>query len=124
VTYFVLKRGGGEIYAMNMTLSEEEVRRYGSEGETVLVTAVFVWTELEKLTMFRDFLSIAQHDATSPFRELIRDMRSDRVEARELSARQLRERLRHYKRQGFVAVNPGPEQWVMTIDDFLKDLAY
>jgi hypothetical protein len=108
---------------MNMTLSEEEARRYGSEGETVAVKAVFVWTDLAKIMGFRDFLSATQHDAGSPFGGLIRDMRADRVDAQELSAKQLRDRLRHYKRQGFVAVDPGPEQRVVKIDDFLKDMA-
>ncbi len=124
MTYFVLKRGAGELYAMNMTLSEEEARRYGSEGETVPVTAVFVWTSFEKIMRFRDFLSATQHDATSPFRGLMSDMWAGKVDAIELSAKLLRERLRQYKRQGFVAVDPGPEQRVLKIDDFLKGLAY
>ncbi len=123
MTYFVLRRGGEKLYAMNITLSEEEARRYGSEGETVPVTAVIVWTELEKILLFRDFLSITQDEASSPFGELVRDMRSRRVDVLALSAGQLRERLRHYKRQGFVALEPGPEQKVLKIDEFLEDLA-
>jgi hypothetical protein len=124
VTYFVLKRGAGELYAMNMTLSDEEARRYGSEGETVPVTAVFVWTKPKEVMRFKDFLAATQHDVGAPFRGLLQDMRSGRVDMLELSARQLRERIRHYRRQGFVAVDPGPEQRVLKIDDFLKGLAY
>jgi hypothetical protein len=124
VTYCVLKRRAGELYAMNMTLGEEEARRYGSEGETVPVKAIFVWTRPEKLMGFQGFLSATQHDRDSPFRGLIQDMRADRVDALELSAKQLRERLHHYKRQGFVLVDPGPEQRVLKIDEFLKDFVY
>ncbi len=109
---------------MTMTLSEEEARRYGSEGETVPVKAIFVWTRPEKLMGFQGFLSTTQHDRDSPFRGLIQDMRADRVDALELSAKQLRERLRHYKRQGFVLVDPGPEQRVLKIEEFLKDFVY
>jgi len=124
VTYCVLKRRAGELYATNMTLSEEEARRYGSEGETVPVKAIFVWTRPEKLMGFQGFLGATQHDTDSPFRGLIQDMRADRVDALELSAKQLRERLRHSKRQGFVLVDPGPEQRVLKMDEFLKDFVY
>jgi len=124
VTYCVLKRLAGGLYAMNMTLSEEEARRYGSDGETIPVKAIVVWTRPEKLMGFQGFLSATQHDTASPFRGLIQDMRADRVDALELSAKQLRERLRHYKRQGFVLVDPGPEQRVLKIDEFLEDFVY
>jgi hypothetical protein len=43
---------------MNLTLSEEEARRYGQEGETVVVTAVYVWTSMSEIESFdRFFLS-------------------------------------------------------------------
>jgi hypothetical protein len=121
MTYFVLERGRGELYAMNMTLSEEEARRYGHEGRTVPVTAVFVWTKLEKIMTFRDFLSATQHDPNSPFRGLMGDMRAGKVDAIELSAEQLSGRLQRYRRLGFVAVDPGPEQRVRKIDEFLAN---
>jgi hypothetical protein len=121
--YYALKRGAGEFYAMNMTLSEEEARRYGHEGETVPVKAVFVWTELGKILTFRDFLSATQHDPNSPFRGLMGDMRAGAVDAVELSAEQLRGHLERYRRLEFVAVDPGPEQRVLKIDDFLAQLA-
>jgi hypothetical protein len=122
VSYFVLKRGAGEFYAMNMTLSEEEARRYSHEGETVPVKAVFVWTKLEKIMTFRDFLSATQHDSNSPFRGLMGDMRAGTVDAVELSAEQLKGRLEHYRYLGFVTVDPGPEQRVLKIDEFLETL--
>jgi hypothetical protein len=120
--YYVLQRGAGELYAMNMTLSEEEARQYGREGETVMVTAVFVWTSMSEMENFRQFLSITHGDPNSPFRELVEGMRAGDVDALELSAGQLRDRLRRYQRQGFVAVEPGPEQRVVKIDEFLQDL--
>jgi hypothetical protein len=60
--YYVLGRGSQELYAMNMTLSEEEARHYGGEGETPVVTAIFVWTSPEELENFRLFLSISEDD--------------------------------------------------------------
>ena len=120
--YYVLKRGEGELYAMNMTLSEEKARQYGREGETVMVTAVLVWTRMSELENFRQFLSITHGDPNSPFRALIEDMRAGRVDALELSGEHLRTHLRQYQRQEFVAVDPGPEQRVVKIDEFLEDL--
>jgi hypothetical protein len=49
-------------------------------------------------------------------------MRAHNVDVFELSAGQLRDRLRQYQRQGFVAVDPGPDQRVVKIDEFLEDL--
>jgi hypothetical protein len=122
VPYYVSQRGEGELYAMNMTLSEEEARRYGQEGETVVVTAVYVWTSMSEIENFRQFLSISRGDPNSPFRELLAGMRAHNVDVFELSAGQLRDRLRQYQRQGFVAVDPGPDQRVVKIDEFLEDL--
>jgi hypothetical protein len=122
LTYLVLKLGEGELYAMNMTLSEEEARQYGREGETVPVTAVCVWTDFEQMENFRQFLSINQGDPNSPFRALIEDMRAGRVNALELTGEHLRPHLRQYQRQGFVAVDPGPNQRVVRIDEFMRGL--
>jgi hypothetical protein len=122
VPYYVLQRGEGELYAMNMTLSEEEARRYAQEGETVVVTAVYVWTSMSEIENFRQFLSITRGDPNSPFRELLAAMRAHNVDVFELSAEQLKDRLRHYQRAGFVAVDPGPDQRVVKIDEFLEDL--
>jgi hypothetical protein len=55
VPYYVSQRGEGELYAMNLTLSEEEARRYGQEGETVVVTAVYVWTSMSEIESFDRF---------------------------------------------------------------------
>ncbi len=125
--YYVLLRGEWELYAMNMTLSKDEAKRYGNEGETVTVTAIFVWTNPEPLMAFQQFLVATQHDANSPFRGLIEDMRADRVEALELSAGQLRDRLRRYVSSDvspdFVAIDPGPEQRVRKIEEFLTEIA-
>jgi hypothetical protein len=120
--YYALERSDGGLYAMNMALSEDEARRYGREGETVMVRAILVWTRSEFITMFLQVLSAMQHDPTSPFRGLIEDMRMGRVDALELSAGHLRDRLRRYRRTGFVAANPGPEQRVQTIEEFLAHL--
>lgn len=122
MSYYVLRRGTQELYAMNMTLSEEEARRYSREGETAMATAIFVWTNPEELENFRQFLSTTQEDPNSPFRELVEDMRAGRVEGLELSAVQLRDRLRWHQRTGFVAIDPGPEQRVLKIEDFLAEL--
>ena len=120
--YYVLERGEGELYAMNMTLSEDEARRYGHEGSTVPVTAAFVWTKAEGLETFRRLLSVVQHEANSPFGGLVEDMRAGKVGVLELSADQLRGRLLRHRRPGFVAVDPGPEQRVRKIAEFLEDL--
>ncbi len=120
--YYLLQRGEGDLYALNMTLSPEEARHYGREGEAVMVAAVLIWTSMSAMENFRQFLSITQGDPNSPFRELIEDMQAGRVDALELSSRHLRDRLRQYQRQGFVAVDPGPTQRVVKIDEFLEGL--
>jgi hypothetical protein len=113
----------GELYAMNLTLTEDEARRYGREATTVMVTAVFLWSDAQQLENFRQFISITQGDPNSPFRRLIQDMWARKVTVLELAAEQLRDRLRRHRRAGFVAVNPGPEQTLQKIDDFLAELA-
>ena len=122
--YYVLQRGPQELYATNMTLNEDEERRYGNEGQMSVVTAIFVWTSFEGINTFRQFLSIEQGNPNSPFRELTQDMRAGKVDALELSAVQLRDQLRtrHARRAGFVAIDPGPEQRVRKIDEFLAEL--
>ncbi len=120
--YYVLRRGTQELYAMNMTLSEEETRRYGGEGQTTEVMAIFVWTGPEEMENFWQLLSSTQDDPNSPFRELIEDMRAERVVSLELSAMQLRERLKWHQRTGFVAIDPGPEQRIKKVEDFFTDL--
>jgi hypothetical protein len=51
MSYYLLQREGGEPYAMNLSLSEDEARRY--EGQLVLVRALVVWTDLGNLVVFR-----------------------------------------------------------------------
>jgi hypothetical protein len=121
--YYVLARAEGGLYAMNLALSEEEARRYAREGEMEMVTAVFVWTGGEDLENFRQLLSITQGDPNSPFRELIQDMTRGAVDVLDLSAEQLRDRLVPYRRVGFVAIDPGPEQRLLKIDEFLEGLS-
>ncbi len=120
--YFVLQRGEGDLYALNMTLSQEEARHYGREGEAVMVAAVLIWTSRADIENFRQFLSITQGDPNSSFRELIEGMRAGEVDALELSSRHLRDRLRQYRHAGYVAVEPGPNQRVVKIDEFLEGL--
>ncbi len=122
MSYYVLTREQGELYAMNMTLSEDEARRRGYADKEVSVKAIFVWTRIEHMEAFRQFLSAIQREPNTPFEELIRDVREGKVDGLELSAQQLPDRLRQYRSTGFVAVNPGPEQTVQKIDDFLADL--
>jgi len=119
---YVLERGEGELYAMNLTLTENEARRYGRQATTVMVTAVFVWTDAQQIENFRQFISLTQGDLNSPFRRLIRDMRAGKVTVLELAAEQLGDRLRRHRRAGFVAVNPGPDQTLQKIGDFLAEL--
>ena len=71
--YYVLQRGAGELYAMNMTLSEDEARQYDQEGEMVPVRAVFIWTSFDTLKLFQQFLSIEQRNphSSSPRAELV-----------------------------------------------------
>jgi hypothetical protein len=126
VAYYVLERGGTELYAMNMTLSEEEARRDGLEGKTVPLKAILVWTGLARIKRFRDFLSVTQHEADTPFRGLVDDMRAGRVDAIALDAGRLRDRLRDRLRgqlvAGYVAVDPGPEQRVQMVEEFRANL--
>jgi hypothetical protein len=119
---YVLERGEGELYAMNLTLTENEARRYGRQATTVMVTAVFVWTDAQQIENFRQFISLTQGYPNSPFRRLIRDMRAGKVNVLELAAEQLGDRLRRHRRAGFVAVNPGPDQTLQKIGDFLAEL--
>ncbi|PLS87021.1 MAG: hypothetical protein CYG60_04160 [Actinobacteria bacterium] len=120
--YYVLERGKGELYAMNMVLSEEEARSYGHEGEVVPVKAVFVWTKPESIETFRRFLSAIRDDPDTPFRGLIQDVQAGKVNGLELTAEQLQDRLRQYARVGVVAIDPGPEQKVKKIEEFLANL--
>jgi hypothetical protein len=87
-----------------------------------VVTAIFVWTSPEELENFRLSLSTTQNGPNSPFRELVEDMRSGSVESIEISAVQLRDRLRWHQRTGFVAINPGSEQRVLKIEGFMAEL--
>jgi hypothetical protein len=120
--YYVLERSGGELYAMNLTLTEDEARRYGREATTVMVTAVFVWRDAQQLENFRQFISITQGDPNSPFRRLVQDVWARKVNALELAAEPLGHRLHWHPRAGFVAINPGPEQTLQKIGDFLAEL--
>ncbi len=87
-----------------------------------MVTAIFVWTSPEELENFRLFLSTTQDGPNTAFRELIEDMRAGSVESIEISAVQLRDRLRWHQRTGFVAINPCPDHRVLKIEDFLAEL--
>ena len=123
MSYYVLWRGGQELYAMNLILSEDEARQYGSEGHMAVVKAIYVWTRIEDLESFQQFLAATQHDVDSPYGGLIRDMRTERVDVLELSEAQLHDQLnRHANRIEFMAIDPGPEQRVRKIDEFLEEL--
>jgi hypothetical protein len=56
MAHYVLRRGAQELYAMNLILSEDEARQYGSEGHMVVVKAIYVWTRIEDLESFQHFL--------------------------------------------------------------------
>lgn len=122
MAYYVLERGDAELYAMTMTLSEEEARRDGLEGKTVPVKALFVWTEMAQLKEFQDFLSVTQQEANTPFRGLIDAMRAGEVDAIELDTGHLRDRLSRYQATEYVAVDPGPDQRVQKIEEFRATL--
>jgi hypothetical protein len=121
--YYVLQRDRNELYAMGILLSEDEGRRYGTEGQRAMVKAIYVWTSIEALESFQQFISATQHDADSPYGGLIRNMRAERVDVLELSEAQLHDQLnRHANRIAFVAIDPGPEQRVRKINEFLEEL--
>jgi hypothetical protein len=121
--YYVLAHAEGELYAMNMTLTDEEARRYERKGEMPTATVIFVWNKSEELENFRQLMSITQGDPNSPFRELIQDMWRGAVDVLALNAEQLRDRLVLRRRAGFVAIAPGPEQRILKIEEFLQELA-
>jgi len=121
--YYVLQRHRKELYAMGVLLSEDEARRYGTEGQRAMVKAIYVWTGIEALESFQQFISATQHDADSPYCELVQDMRADRVEVLEVDAAQLQDQLHRCGfRAGFLAIDPGPEQRIQKIDEFLAGL--
>jgi hypothetical protein len=66
MAYYMLRRGAQELYAMNLILSEDEARQYRSEGHMAVVKAIYVWTRIEDLESFQQFLSATQHDADPP----------------------------------------------------------
>jgi hypothetical protein len=112
-----------ELYAMGMLLSEDEVRRYGTKEHRVMVKAIYVWTSIEALESFQQLISATQHDADSPYCGLVQDMRAVRVDVLECDAAQLQDQLHRCRlRSGFVAIDPGPEQRVEQIDEFLAGL--
>jgi hypothetical protein len=121
--FYVLQRDRNEPYAMGMLLSEDEARRYGTEGQRAMVKAIYVWTGIEALESFQQFISATQHDADSPYCELVQDMRADRVEVLEFDGAQLQDQLhRCGPRADFLAIDPGPEQRVQKIEEFLASL--
>ena len=121
--YYVLQRDRNELYAMGMLLSEEEAWQYGTEGQRAMVKAIYVWTSIEALESFQQFISATQHDADSPYCGLVQDLRADRVEVLEFDAAQLQDHL-HWcgLRSSFVAIDPGPKQRVQKIEEFLSGL--
>lgn len=121
--YYVLQRDRNELYAMGMLLSEEEAWQYGTEGQRAMVKAIYVWTSIEALESFQQFISATQHDADSPYCGLIQDLRADRVEVLEFDGAQMQDQLRRFGlRADFLAIDPGPEQRVQKIDEFLAGL--
>jgi mRNA degradation ribonuclease J1/J2 len=124
MSYYMLGRGGeGELYAMLITLTEEETRRYGQEeGAMTMVSALCVWTRVEALETFRQYLSAIPHDQDSPFYSLGREIHAGTIIAMEFTAEAMRDELRKRQQTGFVLVNPGPEQDVQAIEEFLDRL--
>ena len=109
-----------ELYAMGMLLSEPEAQRYATEEQRAMVKAIHVWTSIEALESFQQFISATQHDAASPYCGLVQDMRADRVEVLEFDAAQLQDQLHRCRlHSGFVAIDPGLEQRVQKIEEFL-----
>jgi hypothetical protein len=112
-----------ELYAMGMLLSEPEARRYATEEQRAMVKAIYVWTSIEALESFQQFISATQHDADSPYCELVHDLRADRVEDPEFDGAPLQDQLHRYGLRGdFLAIDSGPEQRVQKIDEFLASL--
>jgi hypothetical protein len=124
MTYCMLQRKKKkELYAMGMLLSEDEARRYATIEQRAMVKAIYVWTSIEALESFQQFISATQHDAASPYCGLVQDMRADRVDVLEFDAAQLQDQLHRCRlRSGFVAIDPGPEQRVQKIEEFLAGL--
>jgi hypothetical protein len=122
--YCVLQRDRKkELYAMGMLLSEDEARRYATQEQRAMVKAIYVWTSIEALESFQQFISATQHDAASPYCGLVQDMRADRVEVLEFDAAQLQDQLHRCRLcTGFVAIDPGPKQKVQKIEEFLAGL--
>lgn len=119
--YYLLQREGGALYSMNLVLSEEEARRYGREGEMVPVKALVAWTDAGQLESFRLFLSVEQEKSDSPFAELIRDMRDEKVDVVELDSVGMRGNLRRALYDApFILLNPGPGQQVLQAEQVLK----
>jgi hypothetical protein len=114
-----------ELYAMGMLLSEPEARRYATEEQRAMVKAIYVWTSIEALESFQQFISATQHDAASPYCGLVQDMRADRVEVLEFDAAQLQDQLHRCRLcTGFVAIDPGPKQRVEKIEEFLAGMTH
>ena len=129
--YYLLQREGGALYSMNLVLSEEEARRYGQEGgEMVPVKALVAWTDVGTLESFRIFLSVEQENPHSPFAELIRSTRDEKVDVVELDSVGMRANLRRSLHDApFLLLNPGPEQHpgpeqqVLKVEQFLAQMA-
>lgn len=121
--YYLLQREGGALYSMNLMLSEEEARRYGQEGEMIPVKTLVVWTDAGKLENFRIFLSVEQENPHSPFAELIRSMRDEKVDVVELDSVGMRGNLRRSTHDApFLLLNPGPEQQVLKVEELLAQM--
>ena len=89
------------------------------------VTVLVVWTDADKLGQFREFrLSVEQENLHySPFAQLIRDMQAQRVDVVERNSVGMRGTLRRERGYTeFVLLNPGPEQEVLKVGEFLAQV--
>ncbi len=120
--YYLLERGGGALFAMNMARSGEEAREHG-HGKDPAVTAVFVWTGAAGIAEFREFLEATRHERHAPCRGWVHAMRAGEVDEVALDAGQLRDRLGRHRAAGYVAVDPGPERRVRRAEEFLAALS-
>jgi hypothetical protein len=120
--YYLLERGGGALFVMNMAPSGEEARERG-RGREAAVAAVLVWTEAAGIAEFREFLEATRHEPHAPCRGWVHAMRAGEVDEVALDAGQLRDRLGRHRAAGYVAVDPGPERRVRRTEEFLAALS-
>jgi hypothetical protein len=109
MAYYLLTDSEGMPYSMWIFLSEEEARRYGQEGELVMVEAMAVWTDGEQIERFRQYLLGVIDNPPPQFRQFLDDLEAGKVSLQKKDAASLQQFFRNAPRDEFVMIDCVPD---------------